>query len=68
MGLAAGTAAVCCLSLAPFPTPQAGDLVVELSPYPFGLSTQFLVVASLVGLSFPFEFPAVLETVKGEVS
>ena len=63
-----GPAAVSCLSLAPFPTPQAGHLIVELPPYPFGLSTQFLVVTQLVGLSFPFEFPVVLQAVSGEVS
>ena len=44
VGLAAGPEAVNCLSLAPFPTPQSGHLIVELPPYPFGLSTQFLVV------------------------
>lgn len=28
----------------PLPTPQAGGLIVELPPHPFGLSTQLLVV------------------------
>lgn len=57
-----------CVSLAPLPTPQAGGLIVELTPYTFGLSTQPLVVTTIVGLSLPFEFPVMLQTISGEVS
>ena len=52
----------------PLPTPQAGDLIIELTPYPFGLSTQSLVVTSLVGLSLQYEFPVVFQTIGGEAS
>ena len=39
-----GLVAVRCVSLVPLPPSQTGDLIVELTPYTFGLPTQFLVV------------------------
>ena len=48
------------LRLSAFPLPQLRDLIMELTPYPLGLSPPVLVVAQLVGLGLALELAEML--------